>query len=285
MSYEELPSWQLKIGYWFTKNRVHIRAALFSLAFFLLGALLMVNAKQLFDFFALDEIGAIQSSLVDDDWWQRFDWAAYRIQPLQFDEVTVVEQPKGTYNFVVRAKNPNAKVGVQSIAYRFVGLGFATDVAYDYILPGQERYLTAVNYQKGAGGSIADARMVVEEVKWLRVRDPRFFMSGTFIPLELYAGKARIRTQRNQFVELSFELANRSVYNYAAVDAQAFLYHGGQMVGVGVLKVEDVRSGKTYPIRMRWFDPFLNASDVRIELSSNIVSSGALLPFETEQFE
>ncbi|MGB0757214.1 MAG: hypothetical protein ACPGO5_02035 [Patescibacteria group bacterium] len=287
--FEDFTEGQLKFGYWFTRNRVMIKAIALSLGFLLAGGLVFYNIKQFIDFYGLDEIGTIQQQITDTSLLSGDQLQRYSPRPLQWRTVQIVTREQGVYDILVEVVNPNEKHWMPELRVAFTAGSWQSEELSEYILPREQKTLMLLSVDDpdlvNAFSNSQGVKVVTVSEQWKRIRDNTFYVDGRFIDIGLSADAVTTKQLTPTTRELSFDIMNDSVYNYRNVDVRAILLSGQRIVGVAQLQASEVRSGQAKPMSVRWFYSIPQVTGWRVELSTNLLDPDNILPFTIEQFE
>jgi len=287
--YKQFSERELKLGLWFTRYRVVIKAIFLSLGYLTFGILIFFNINSIVDYYSSNEIGKIQQALIERDVWQTVSRVKFQPQKLIWRPVEVIERAGVSFDLVVEVTNPNPKWAVTNFTYHFILPGWQSDKIESYLLPGQTRRLVLVNLNKkdlGIGSiNIQSARVGIDGISWRRVKEKDYYINNKFIPLGLSADKGSIRKLAGNLTELNFLVKNNSDYNYSKVEITTFLYNGSRVVAANFLQLNNVLSAGSYPVSLRWFGDLPAITSWQVDLSANILAEDNLLKFTKDQFE
>ena len=289
--YGEYSDQRLKFAYWFTKNKVLIKAIFLSLGFLAAGLLLFFNLKSLIDYFVHDELGTLQEQITSAPGvWQSVDRARYQPQDLIFGPVQIIPKSDQSIDLLVKVTNPNNKWYVSELNYHFFLQGWQSVSRNDYVLPNQSKWLIYLNLST-VDFNFQDLReleprLVVDSVSRSRVRDTTHYDSlGNFIMPDLRAVNVKYQSLADNLFDFSFDLVNDSIYNFKEVDAKVFLYNGASLIGINAVTVPEVLSNSVQPVLLRWFKNFPPITNWEVVFFTNLLEPENFLPYRLEQFK
>lgn len=280
---------ELKLGLWFTKNRLIIKAVLLSVGFLVSGIVIFYNITFFVNFYTGGELDRIQEDILSRSVWQDINRSNYEPLDLNWGQVEVIKRPAGdTADLVVWVVNKNQKWYMSKLTYYFVLPGWKSENMETYILPGQTKVLVLpnVDLENIFINPTEDilARVVVESQDWNRIKSTDFFAGGNLIDLGLSASEARVKKITPAVTQFDFILENNSDYNYSQAEVALVLSSGAQKVAASFFVVEDLPSGQTKPVSWRFFGEMPLPTSWEINLSTNLLDSKNLLKFTIDQF-
>lgn len=282
--YQNFSEKELKLGLWFTKHRLVIKATFLSIGFLFFGVLIFFNIQSLIDYYSRDEINKLQSELVNRDVWQTVSRSKFSPTPLRWQPIKLIEKPGGLYDFIVEVTNTNQNWSVKKMLYHFELSGWSSEQNQTYILPGQKRILVFLNLSSEDLPNLSfdsQPRIVVDNMSWKRLRPKTDSLKVSGLEAE----QASVRKVAGNISLLNFILKNTSDYNYKEVEVTALLFNGTKIIAANFLKLSNILSGEEYPVSLRWFGDMAPITSWQIDLSTNLLDKNNFLKFTKDQFE
>lgn len=192
-------------------------------------------------------------------------------QNLEVREVAVVPAGNGRVDVLGKIRNPNPDIGVSAFRYAFEIKNHEGAVVLregtSFILPGEEKYLMALNVE--LAGSLSSA-LHVSEAEWERFTDYRGRPSINFYHKrysELSGGSA--------FSEAYGLLINESPYDFRSIRVKVILRDGaGKPLAFNSTEMRTVQANEERDFRLLWPTSFPGAvSQVEMEAEADVYSS------------
>jgi hypothetical protein len=282
-NYEELSERELTWGYWFVTHKEELKryliVSLIVLSVLLYGYV-FYRVTRMYAF-EQDEYNRALSTATENYIDIQAVHDANRIEDIQVLSRQIIPGTDGNVDVIARVRNPNTKWALESFTYRF---GVGTDVLEEqqgFLLPGEEKFLMALNVRASAGGT---PQILVDNEKWQRVVQYETWgpEHSNFLVTEQKFTAARQGEISGQLPisEVSAVLKNNSAYNYNQVEVQIALYSGNRVVGVNRLPLPNFRSGETRTLSAIWSMTLPSVSNVEIIPTVNILTPSSYLDFE-----
>lgn len=187
-------------------------------------------------------------------------------QPLEISPVKILGSEQN--DFVAEINNPNERTAVY-FNYSFQANGETIVQKKGFVLPGQRRYLVALDQKKPAG---ANVELAVSQARWQKLNAREIPNWSSFLQehnnLVVSDQQISSTASANQsIVRVKFSLNNRTAYGYWSVPVVLLAYQGDNLVGVNELILSKLKSGETRTINFTW--PNLKSAN-RLEVFTNI---------------
>ncbi len=281
--YQDFSERELKLGLWFTKHRLVIKAIFLSVGFFFFGILIFFNINSLVDYYTGNEIDKLQGEMLANTVWNTVARAKFQPKALRWQPVQVIKR-SGNFDLVVKVLNPNKNWTLNNLVYHFESAGWKSDKMNTYILPGQERFLVLVNLNKKSLpinlSKDLSFRVVADNLNWKRIKPNDNLISSS----GLEADNVSIRKLSGNITTLNFLINNKSDYNYKQIEITTLVFNGDKIAAVNFLEMDNILSGENYPVSLRWFGDLPPITSWQIDLSTNILDKNNLLRFTKNQF-
>ncbi len=199
-------------------------------------------------------------------------------QPLEISPVKVLGAEQN--DFVAEINNPNERTAVY-FNYSFQANGETIVQKKGFILPGQHRYLVALDQEKTPGANI---ELAINQARWQKLNPreipdwPKFLQERNNLAItDQQIGSSSSASQ--SVTRIKFNLSNRTAYGYWSVPIVLLAYQGDNLVGINELILSKLKSGETRAVNFAW--PNLKGAN-RLEVITNIdyLDESNYLPLE-----
>lgn len=172
--------------------------------------------------------------------------------------VGILKSSDKKYDFYVQLRNNNQKWWARFVYY-FVADGRALPKANGFILPAETKYLMAL--AKDFSAKPTDARLVLENIQWQRIDQHQFpdwqayFRSHLDIEsteIDFIPSNASQLSEKLNLNQLSFNVINRTAFNYWDVGFAILLYNGDSIVNINYYTLNDFMSEQKRLISLSW---------------------------------
>lgn len=199
-------------------------------------------------------------------------------QPLDISEVKVFGGNQS--DLLAQIHNPNERTVVY-FTYSFLVDGQVIVQRDGFVLPGQRRYLVALDQKVPAG---ADVRLSITQARWQKINVREIADWPTFLAnhdqlivadrqISLALGNGQPVTQ------IKFRLDNRTAFGYWSVPVVMLAYQGDNLLGINELVLAKLKAGESRSVNFAW--PELKSAD-RLEVIPvvNYLEQNNYLPLE-----
>ncbi len=194
-------------------------------------------------------------------------------RPLEIIETAIIPAGRGgQFDVLGKIRNPNSDSGASAFRYVFEikdinGSTIATRSATGFILPGEEKYLLALNIEAAAASSV---QLTISDVDWER--------------FEGYRGKPAIALYQKRYNELSGGaafgeayglVANESPYDFRSLTVRVILRDdASKPLAVNMTEMRTVRAGEERDFRLLWPTSFPGVvTRVEMEAEADVYNS------------
>lgn len=269
-------SFKLRINYWILDNREFFRKlALFAfivLDVFLVSIIFLFYAnyfrlakKQVV---AIDRLASVTSSLSQ---WQ----GNQAPRDILVKNTDYVRAAGGNYDLVARVENANDDWFLESASYKFVWSGGESEIQETFILPGENKYLLALNQSAGVISSRVSLEFVEQDWQWI----------GTSYNKEIM-NKDDIEVVSSNFIDgaegipdkATYKVKNNTIYNFWEVDFNIVLYNNSRIVGLNTNKTGKLYSGETDEMENVWAEDISRVDKIVLDPSVNFFDRNIYLP-------
>ena len=278
---EQVSNFQLKASYWYVSHKAQVRRAftgglivvclaLYSYSFYQLGLFLIVQGPE-----ELKQLDQLTASSLN----YRAINTRQQPRPLQIVSFDATGSSDGVTDFVVRLRNPNDQFAARPVTIQLLSGGATVATKQTFILPTEEKLVTFFGQSVS---SSATASIVATD--WTRVRDFTEFAQAR---LQFQISNIDFKTSQQSGIRgelpisvLSFDITNDSAYSYWHVGTYASLKTQGRVGAINFTTVDQLRSGETQTVEMRWFEPVPPTSQVEILTEVDILDPTVYMPVE-----
>ncbi|MBU4512869.1 hypothetical protein KKD19_06585 [Patescibacteria group bacterium] len=279
---------KFRIFYYFASHKVFLKRLGFFLIILLSVYLYGYSAYHLTNYFlGSREYEAMIRELARDSFKFHEYFELHQPKPLIILETAALPGVSGKYDFVAQVQNPNPKWLARRVSYRFVWPGGTfEDDEEDFILPGEETYLLALN--KEVSGQVLSPKIEFVNISWQRVKklieisDKDFiisdveFISGWDITT-LNGAKAPSRVK--------FKVRNNTFYNFWEAGFKVVLIRYQDVVGLHYGAAPQFKSGETISPEVIWLDEVPTPTEIKIEPAIDYLTSENYMPRESSEGE
>lgn len=200
--------------------------------------------------------------------------------PLNSVSVDVFTSGLNRYDFVTRLENPNEDWYAE-FTYEFVSGSDATPARAGFILPAEEKFVTALAFETPAVPRRAEFR--ITEIAWHRVNRHaiRDYASWSRERLNfILSNVTHTATLRVDSIlgRTSFDLENRTGFGYWRVGVPVVLLRGTAPAAVNYVTLDSFESGERRHVDVNWFEQLPSTSAVDIRPEVNIFDPDAYMP-------
>jgi len=199
----------------------------------------------------------------------------YRItgqpQPLDFAEPELISTGSDQADLIVKVRNPNKNWAAGSIKYKFVVNEKETEVEENFIMPDEEKYLTAFSVAKS--GSSFNISFITNAITWQRVKDLQKFPQANFKIENIQYTQLSVPERNITVGQVKAQITNDSIYSYWRTDFMAVLLSGNRVVGVSKLIFDEFKSFEKRNIEFRFLSAPSSVSKVSIYPEVNLLDT------------
>ncbi len=259
---EGLSYGQLKFGYWWLNHGEQIKR-FFQVVLGLIGIIFLgygVFGFFIYIFKGINEDSYLANQIASTPIVSHEYIKSIGAQDLVLENINVISNSGGTYDFAIKARNPNEKWHVE-FDYYFVAGGENLEQRHAFILPREKKYLTEFLYQSSAYPSSLELK--IENLEWRRIKKrdigdseiEKFIQEATDIKisdLRLISGSASGLSEKKQINKAVFTAKNNTPYNYWEVDCFILLESGGRLTGINKYQIPRFLSGEERRLEIIW---------------------------------
>jgi len=184
-----------------------------------------------------------------------------------------------SYDLTVKIINPNEKF-LANIEYCFVQVDEEVACGSDFILPGGEKHVLALN--KDLDSSTRQVQFKITKASWQRVnahdipdweKFENEMINFNIENINFDSASESGLSEKLSLNALEFVINNNSAYGYYEVPLNVLLFNGLELVGVNTYLAGDFGAGERKNIRMTWPGNLPIVSRVEIIPNINILDN------------
>jgi len=263
---------EFELGYWYLTHKVLIRQVLIMILAAISGSLFLFGVVGLVKYYIVDagKNAALEKSLAQTQ--LNFAKITELGAPTALDtaDTVVFAGRDSDYDFVGVVNNDNETWYAESFDYYFqYGDGEKTPVKTDFALPFQQKYL--LNLGISVDKRIADAQLVIENVKWKKVPEYKSLQEKIVkfeFPTKSLAPVISGNAKSSSVTGLTFDVANLSAYSFWEPKFVILFYRSDTLVGVNQTILPEISTSEKKTQTINIFQPL--PSGVRIEILPDI---------------
>lgn len=189
-------------------------------------------------------------------------------ETLNVGSAKVVSGKSGVYDLMGSVENPNA-YWYPTFTYYFSFDGGESEKIEGFVMPLEKA--TFVSLETAVTGVPRNVRLILENISWHRIsRHEVTHVEGWLADRNAFT-VSDIVYENNLGLDgaaigrTDFLLTNRSPYGYWEPKFLIFLERSGAVAAVTEVKINDLPSGATHPVNIRWFDQIPSSATIRVE--------------------
>jgi len=275
----EFTSQELKLGFWYLRNKTLLYKILF---FSLVGVNIILVGFSIWQWI-IYILGWQNAQQVQVELASSVNYTGlhphYSAQPIQAVNTQIFSGHGDEYDAVAELVNPNSRFLV-TFDYYFIVNGTKLPAQKTFLLPGEKRPVAYLGLKDSAG---AVPVIALENIEYKRI-------SAHDVPDTTGWQAYRLNFKVSDFVFLKslaqeganadavqFKLTNASPYSYADVNFYMALLQNGQMVGMLPLHLDSLKSLEVKNIDLRNFAAGLEITEIALYPIINLYDSAAYL--------
>ncbi|HCC83351.1 TPA: hypothetical protein DEP96_00715 [Candidatus Uhrbacteria bacterium] len=188
-------------------------------------------------------------------------------QPILTNDARVLTHDTTTYDMYAVVENPNTE-WYATFNYNFTAGQIITPVKEGNLMPGENRYLTALNVK--ADARPVGSKLVVNDVVWHRIDHHLIADVTAFLAVrndfqvtdEVYAPDVVLET--DTVGRSTFTLKNVTAYSYFSPVFTVLLKRGGVIIGINEVTLSQFVTGEARAISVHWFGDIPNSGTVEV---------------------
>jgi len=205
---------------------------------------------------------------------------------LSYSDVRVLSSENNNSDLVVAVTNNNPRVLV-NLNYYFDVNGAKMGEAEAFVLPGDTKYLVALNQAVASNSSVS---LVVEDLYFMRLdrhqisdwdkyRSERFNFLVQDVKFTSAVDSGL--SEKISLGRLYFKISNNSAYGYRTVPLIILLKSQGQIIALNRYVVNNFRSGEEKNIELSWPGRLANVNEIEVLPDLNILDAAVYLNYSS----
>jgi hypothetical protein len=171
--------------------------------------------------------------------------------PLHFEDVQVINSVDGSYDYILKASNPNLSHYVR-FQYQFSVDGQPTEVRSDFILPGDTKYISLLGQRPASTPGNVEFKttgLIWQRINRHQIPDWNAFRNArldfNITEPKFNSGKTSGLSEKLAVSQVEFTITNNSAFNYFELPLYIYLYNFDRVIGVTKTSVSQFQSAET----------------------------------------
>ncbi len=181
-----------------------------------------------------------------------------------------------TYDLFAAVTNPNPNFAAVAVTYYFTVGSAQTESQTTFFLPGEEKFLTSLNY-RFPGDQAPAVSLVVEQIKWQRLTHPEKLPNVDFEFVDLKYSLVDLAQGAEVGSQITGFLVNHSAYGFKNVQVAVALYWQNQPVAVASTYLDQILSGQSIPLNFIWSHRYPFQSEIKTRATVNNLTADSLI--------
>ncbi len=275
---------QLRLSEWYVRNRQLLgqigtgALILFAVGFNLYGLFAWGN----YLVFGITEDLAMEQQVVGT--FQNYNRTKplYQAQALEIQEIDVFVPANNRFDFVANVTNPNQRYTAE-VTYKYTFDGGETDEALVKLLPGENRPLSIIGFDREEGFP-TNVRFELVYIRWNRISPHYVFNPVSYVAERLNFSLEKVSFTASSVADnipsnkITFDVSNNSVYGYKYIDLYIELKNGTQTVGIMKTVLEEFGPGETHSVDIRNTTQGLSVGSINIYPVVDVFDKTQFLP-------
>lgn len=283
---------KLDAGLWYVENKDKMRNSVF-IALLAIGALFWMYFILQFSSYIVTGI-SLERKIVREILAQNLPPTSFYREPGIYDlellPVRVLNASGQKKDFIGQVSNPNQRHWAR-FKYSFNIGGQKLSEKQGFVLPGQKKMLLDLGR---AAANTSGVVLLIEQIEWGRANPHDFgrwddfyedHMEFEFSQINFIDGDDSSLSEKLALNNLSFQVANKSDFNYWNVPLIISLYNYNDLVSIGTYEVNDFEADSLRNVNFTWPGNFPNISKIevvpdldvtRLDIYKDFKSSGSI---------
>lgn len=280
---KEAEDFKLKVSYWYVTHKLRLRQALVVFLILLnVGLFGYALAYGSYLFFIdtpryLKMFSTLSNDLIDYDYFRRVD----QPRQLQIGVFHALRGADNTTDFVVSLVNDNQDWVATKVDVQLVGGGGIIEQKLTFVYPGEEKYVVFFN-QEAVDVNAANIRLF--DTQWHRFQN---FSDFSQTRLDFATSNIEFRPVTRSGLRgelpistLDFTITNNTAFSYWRVGLYMILLTGNSIGGANFLAIDQLKSGQSQDVSVRWYQSLPPVSSVLIVPEVDILDANSYMPIE-----
>ncbi|MDD3284588.1 MAG: hypothetical protein PHZ07_03275 [Patescibacteria group bacterium] len=262
---DQTPEKDIERSLWYIRNKAKIKKLIMlliiiiSIIFFSISIYQFIKIKK--ENINIQE--GLKNSINFISWKQK-----NQIQSLIIGNKDIIKSGSEYYDVVISVKNPNPKIAVTNLKYRFI----YNDKDYSetkevFILPNETKKLIDFNIKTSI---IRKVDIEIVSITWKKFLDYELEQLPQNI-FEISNENLIINDAEKSRSIAEFSVTNKSTYSWLESKFYVFLYLGTKIVAVNQINTQNFYSGEEKKLQTSWFYKLPSYIKLKIESETNIL--------------
>lgn len=263
---EQISDKQIERSLWFIKNQAFIKKIIIII---LLLTIFILYGFSLFKFINIKIQDANKNNshitTVDFQSWQERN----KIQELIITNKSIISLTNNKYDVVVEMKNPNEKIAITELKYKFIYDNQTSDERTAFFLPNETKKLIDFNVENNKIIRTVDIEIIntafdrLDAVEIEQLNKKIFTISNE----EMHFNNKK--TGARNWIE--FTALNKSPYNWSQTKFYVSLNLGSKLIAINEIKTEQFYSQEKKDLEISWFQKIPSYVTLKIEPETNLL--------------
>jgi len=263
---EQISDKQIERSLWFIQHKALIKKIIISL---LIITILGLYGFSLFKFINI-KIGDSQNNL--DTTQLKIDLSGWKernqIKELIIVNKDIINLGGNKFDVVVEIKNPNERVALSELKYKFIYDQQESEEKNTFLLPGGSKKL--IDFDVESNKIIRDVEIEIINTDWERLSPTETEKLKNNI-FTIRDEKIHLNSQNNARNWVEFEVTNNSPYNWQQTKFYVSLYLGTKLIAINEIKTEKFYSSEQKNLKTSWFQKIPSYITVNIIGETNLL--------------
>jgi hypothetical protein len=269
-------SFNLRFNYWLLDNRDFFHrlglVAFVVLDLFLISLVLIFYSTY---FFAVQKQNKILVSLIQED--SNFKAWLEKDSPrdLVIADLTFIHSVDNRYDLAVSLENKNQTWFAKSLQYVFTWKGGKSDIKETFLLPGEQRYLLALNEQISSQPQQLKLEIINTDWQWVGDR----FVAETMDKNKLEIVATNFTAGQKPILDrTTYQIKNNTIYNFWETNFNIILYQGQRIVGLNRIFIEKFYSEEERSTENVWIQQLPAVTKIVVDPEINFLNTDNYIP-------
>ncbi|MFH1030606.1 MAG: hypothetical protein V1770_05095 [bacterium] len=245
----------LERGYWFITHKIFLKRLGYSLLVLFNVLSISFSAYKIINFYTI-EASEYDRMIADLTQTNYAILNSNRTLPLEIGNVRILSSGKNfepkEYDLIAEIYNPNEKFRVE-FDYQFICDNKNWKIYHAFILPRQKKIIADYGLTL-TGRKDAQIKIIKQEFKRIsphEIKNPISFIEERLL---FETTNVELIEVGKNIYKISFDLANKSSYNFWEVGLTTVLYKGSEIFGIDNITLEKFRSGTEREVEVTWHE-------------------------------
>ena len=263
---EKISDKQIERSLWFIENKALIKKIII--------AILLITIFILYGFSLLKFINIkIQETKQENSKPIAIDFQSWykRNEPLELIIInkSVISLTNSKYDIVIEMNNPNEKIAIKELKYKFIYNGQSSDERNAFFLPGETKKLIDFGVESNKIIRTFDIEIIETIFDRLEISEVEQYNKKIFtISDEITHFNNREANARNW---IEFTATNESPYNWGETKFIVSLNLGSKLIAINEIKTEKFYAQEKKILKASWFQKIPSYVTLKIEPETNLL--------------